>query len=118
MNRISTIQKRQPIRPDVRPTKVDFSVVKSLYNGQTRLTFQVYPFNNTWTTLTYSFKFYNSSLVLQFTTVLPYVYGQYEYILDYGYVQNYAYKIKVMAQYQSTITGEVVYFTSTYWLQP
>ena len=118
MNRISTIQKRQPLRPDVRPTKVDFSVVKSLYNGQTRLTFQVYPVNNTWTTVNYSFKFYNTSFVLQFTTVVPYIYGQYQYILDYGFVATYLYKITVMAQYRSTITGEIVYFTSTYWAQP
>ena len=125
MNHISSIHSFplkvvQAIRPDVRPSKVDFSVVKNLYYGgwETRLTFQIYPSPGTWTTLQYIIKFNNNSMVLQFQIVVPYVYGQYEYIYDYGYVQSYAFKITVTGQYQSTITGEVVTKTSTYYLQP
>jgi hypothetical protein len=125
MNHINSIQSfplkvRQAVRPDVRPTNVDFYVAKTLYyNGwTTRLDFDIYPSGTTWKILQYTIKFYNNSMVLQFTTVFPYVSGQFRYIYEYGYIQSYKFKITVTAQYQSLITGEVITYTSPYNYQP
>jgi hypothetical protein len=125
MNNINSIQSfplkvRQAVRPDVRPYIIDFNVAKILYyNGwTTRLVFQIYPPGTTWKIKQYTIKYHNNSMVLQFTTVFPYVNGQYEYIYDYGYIQSYTFKLTVVAQYQSLITGEIVNITSTYYKQP
>ncbi len=120
MNRISTIQKRQPLRPDVRPTNVDFYVAKTLYyNGwTTRLDFDIYPSGTNWTVLQYIIKFHNNSMAFQYQFVTPYINGQFRYIYEYGFIQSYKFKITVTAQYLNAYTGEVITKTAPYTYQP
>ena len=123
MNHINSIHSfplkaRQTIRPDIRPTKVDFNVTKATFNGQTRLTFTITPSVTTWTIVDYTIKFKNNSLSTLSTAVLPCVLDQTEYTYDYGIIHTYAFKITLVAQYRSKLTGEILNFESIYYKQP